>query len=723
MPLPERAVPIAWLLLLGLPGVCLASPTVDRVEPLAGTPVLVSGAGGGCGPDDCVGRGEVWAPMWDLRGEEMRWEIRASSAGAVAVGSWFDTWDWLVEVYDEAGGLVGTIEPQQGHTIYEMRFCSNPGEIYTVVVLLPEDPKSGLHYRMYWRGIDWARTAAPLASDPELGFDQRWGVLPARFADTTWFVEVLDGAEELILSYEHVTGDGTGQIVWIPPDGSPEILLRSSGPGAGIQHWPARYPGCTGPPTSKGGPPPPPTRECTYYDVFDPVEDPAPGFWGLRMTASCDGDPSTPAGLCDPYAAHYILERHDGGPRWLYLDRRSFENPDIEAVAAAEGLCGDLFLDGSDSWSNSGGLQWSWYGPDGSPLGTGPTLDAELETACGEVTLEVSDRCGLRDTAVLPFTDEVAPQIVCPPDAALPVDSACRGMQETEALATDDCAEPVPVQDPPYPLEATLGPDECTRSVPVRASADDGCGNEASCGWRLTFVDATPPSITCPRELDATPDLFEIPADDRCRGVFDEPAMADDNCALPAVETDPALPLLLGPDDLDIVRPVDYRTEDACGAEASCGVAAVLVDLTPPVIEEIGFDGGCLWPPHHKYVCLEVARHVEWSDNCSDPGADCSRLRAVSCRSDQPDETHGAGGGQGDGRSFEDCRIEGDGSSVCLRSERQGRDREDGFDGRTYEIELEAVDCSGNATRATARLLVPHDRHRGAGSCAGEILP
>jgi hypothetical protein len=348
------------------------------------------------------------------------------------------------------------------------------------------------------------------------------------------------------------------------------------------------------------------------------------------------------------------------------------------------------------------------------------TLDADECRRPVDISAEALDACGNRDRCgwTLTFEDRTDPVATCPADETIPVDEICTGEQTERATATDNCASPVPAQDPGFPVRVTLGPGECRRPVGIRATASDACGNRDTCGWALTFEDVTPPAILCPRDGDATPDLFEVVADENCEGVFDERATATDNCDVPSVTSDPALPLLLTKADLDRPRPVAYTARDACDLEDGCAVETVLLDETPPVFEEVRFDGGCLWPPNHKYVCLEVSEWVSWSDNCTEPGTDpCGGLRALSCISSQPENANG------DGNTVDDCRLESDGARICVRSERQGRDAADKHAPRAYTILLEATDCAGNAAIYEGTLLVPHDRSRGEGSCTRDVTP
>ncbi len=134
------------------------------------------------------------------------------------------------------------------------------------------------------------------------------------------------------------------------------------------------------------------------------------------------------------------------------------------------------------------------------------------------------------------------------------------------------------------------------------------------------------------------------------------------------------------------------------GASESCETLVSIRDTEPP---QVALTGRCLWPPNHRYRCLGLLDLAQAGvplaiDACS--GEVSGRI--VGVRSSQPeDET-----GNGDGHTQDDGLFDDD--TVCLRAERQGADPA----GRTYEVEIEAVDAAGNATRAVAVVIVPHDQ-------------
>jgi hypothetical protein len=115
-----------------------------------------------------------------------------------------------------------------------------------------------------------------------------------------------------------------------------------------------------------------------------------------------------------------------------------------------------------------------------------------------------------------------------------------------------------------------------------------------------------------------------------------------------------------------------------------------VVDTTPPVIASIAPNPSVLQPANHKMVAVTV--NVSATDTC-DPAPVC-KLAAVS--SNEPVN------GQGDGTTAPDWEITG-ASSVNLRAERSGNGS-----GRVYTLTTECRDATGNKSRGTTTVTVPH---------------
>lgn len=249
-----------------------------------------------------------------------------------------------------------------------------------------------------------------------------------------------------------------------------------------------------------------------------------------------------------------------------------------------------------------------------------------------------SNGCGgsVSCTQRITVEDDTPPTISCPADAALQCGDPS-GIDATgEASATDDCGQ-VTITHSDAPAGG------CTeRDIDRTWTATDACGNQASCVQHIRFSDTTPPTISCPADVEIRPgdsvDLSAVAtASDNCDDVrvdfqdtptgcngqdFDRTWTATDSCGNTAactqrvrfLSTEPA-PLTC-PGDLTLQcgassaptpesspsdpsatyvdtpaggctgRDIDrtWSVIDACGRTASCVQHIRYVDTTPPVI-------------------------------------------------------------------------------------------------------------------------------------------
>jgi hypothetical protein len=93
-------------------------------------------------------------------------------------------------------------------------------------------------------------------------------------------------------------------------------------------------------------------------------------------------------------------------------------------------------------------------------------------------------------------------------------------------------------------------------------------------------------------------------------------------------------------------------------------------------------------------------------DACSEPVT----WSLAGCHSDQPDDAP-ENGWNGDGHTVDDCVMESDGRSFCVRSEREGTGPA-AQAGRHYTVSVVASDACGNLSNelAVATIYVPHDQ-------------
>jgi len=232
----------------------------------------------------------------------------------------------------------------------------------------------------------------------------------------------------------------------------------------------------------------------------------------------------------------------------------------------------------------------------------------------------------------------------------------------------------------------------------VTFTATDDCGLTETATSTVTVVDTTAPEVTVPAPLVLECDgPGGIPATDPRIQAWLAEATATDVCD-GAVLTHDAPDFFAAGCDPGLTTIVTFRAVDDCGNEAVEASSVTVVDSTPPEISSVGFDGICLWPPNHKYYCIEdVTEMVVASDLCL---ADPPVISITECSSSQPED------GLGDGHTLDDCVLINGGKGFCARSERLGNDPL----GRFYDVVVAATDECGNTSTHPAQLYVPHDQ-------------
>ena len=203
-------------------------------------------------------------------------------------------------------------------------------------------------------------------------------------------------------------------------------------------------------------------------------------------------------------------------------------------------------------------------------------------------------------------------------------------------------------------------------------------------------IDAIPPEIQVPAQSVIVPN---DPGE--CSAVIQLDVTATDDCGAPQIFCEP-------PSD----EPFPVGTQetvctavDGAGNTDTGSFDVTVEDVEPPVIV-ISPVPLTLWPPNHKYVTLTGADLVESvTDNCE--GLSLADLVITGAVSNEPDNEIGVG----DGNTIDDIVITPGGSSVLLRSERQGTNS-----GRIYTVTLELTDEWGNTTEGSAEVLVTHSK-------------
>lgn len=151
-----------------------------------------------------------------------------------------------------------------------------------------------------------------------------------------------------------------------------------------------------------------------------------------------------------------------------------------------------------------------------------------------------------------------------------------------------------------------------------------------------------------------------------------------------------------GDHDPQNAKSTDQDTVDVCESDSEDLDVDFLGDQT-------------VWPPNHKYSPVTI-------EATSDDGDDVTLTTSVTHDEYGDPETHagemnGSGNTDQDAKPFMDMDTESGTNTNTheLRAERSGRG-----DGRTYTIDVEASDSSGDECSGSVTVEVPHDMGNGA---------
>jgi hypothetical protein len=214
---------------------------------------------------------------------------------------------------------------------------------------------------------------------------------------------------------------------------------------------------------------------------------------------------------------------------------------------------------------------------DASPkITSAPSLPATF-TGVGTyiITWTATDTWGNKSSCDQKITviDVTPPTITCPKDSTMKANDKCQVTYSgPPATAIDNCdASPKITSAPSLPATFTgVG------TYTITWTATDASGNKSTCDQRITVIDVTPPTITCPK--DST-----MKANDKCQVTYSgPPATAVDNCdASPKITSAPSLPATFTGVGTYIIT---WTATDAWGNKSSCDQKIKVIDVTPPTI-------------------------------------------------------------------------------------------------------------------------------------------
>lgn len=233
-------------------------------------------------------------------------------------------------------------------------------------------------------------------------------------------------------------------------------------------------------------------------------------------------------------------------------------------------------------------------------------------------------------------------------------------------------------------------------SYTITYNATDPSGHAAAAVTRtVNVVDTTAPVVTAPANVTVNTGAgntsCSVTVSDATLGT----ASATDSCAGALSVTRTGVPsgniFPVG------TTTITYSATDASNNTGTATQTVTVVDNTVPIITLNSY-APSMWPPNHKYQTFQVTQFVTGaSDNC-DSGVGINSVVIEKVTSDEIEN------GNGDGNTLNDIVIAANCKSVQLRSEREGNSN-----GRVYTITFRVRDVSGNTTRATAKVVVPHN--------------
>lgn len=222
-------------------------------------------------------------------------------------------------------------------------------------------------------------------------------------------------------------------------------------------------------------------------------------------------------------------------------------------------------------------------------------------------------------TQVITVRDTTPPSISCPSDKQLACGASTAPSNTGMATGTDTCsAVSIGFID-------AAGPTNCTGQVGINRTwfATNLCSNMNFCVQHITFVDTTPPVISCPATVTANTDAGQCSAS----GVALGNPTATDNCGgTPSVTNNAPTQFAKS------TNAVIWTATDGCGNSSACTQKVIVVDNQAPVLN------GCPAPTTNNQCFSQVpsAPTVTATDNCdgsvpvrfsetqSNPGSSCS---------------------------------------------------------------------------------------------------
>ena len=221
-------------------------------------------------------------------------------------------------------------------------------------------------------------------------------------------------------------------------------------------------------------------------------------------------------------------------------------------------------------------------------------------------------------TATVTTEDTEAPDPDCQAIVAdVVADGSCAGVVPNVVglvSALDNCSDPGDISITQSPMAGTaIGGGLGTKMITLTFT--DEAGNDTTCNVSYDFIDATPPTFTCPNDVD-------VMADANCMGIVPdllENINAMDNCGPINADQMPAAGTMFSVDTIVVITVTDGAGNPA-GLEP-CEVTVTAIDMTAPTIM-CGFMMPALVIDMNCQAMLpNYTDSATVSDNCDDASA------------------------------------------------------------------------------------------------------
>lgn len=365
------------------------------------------------------------------------------------------------------------------------------------------------------------------------------------------------------------------------------------------------------------------------------ADDLLPNFWTVN---GCSGNGTSAPGS----AAAYITDGSTVAactPGLTYVNSTGgtfqatyYVTVDASCVNALQ-LSFDYLIDGIPGediarvvYSSNGGVSWTQTGSDlsassswtSTSLGLPPALDGTTFLLGFRFVYNDANTNGSPlaiDNILVNGTDNIAPNLTCPPDTNIYVDANCDGLVGNylgEVVVSDNCSSVGNILLTQNPPAGTVVSGTIV-VTPITISATDESGNTVSCQFDTRTIDTLVATIICPVDTN----LYVAGTCNYVLPDFTGEAVASDNCTPPSsltVSQNPLPGITLTGDQV-----VTLTVSGAIpNIDQSCTFTAFLVDtvspnIVCPVPSDLYLDGTCaaLLPDYTGSAIV--------NDNCGSP--------------------------------------------------------------------------------------------------------